>query len=165
MKKWILLAQALALGAVPAGAATGWFSSSGCNGAPLSAPRLSQSGPVYYCIDSTTTVSGFSPVLLALGVRWFSVERHADTNQVSAGACTVKLWRTVKAAGTAVSVSTGLTEISGDSDGDGVQNDLALSGAANLRVIHDIRTHGLTVQTIAAAAASEQCVIAFMAGQ
>lgn len=163
LRRALLAAALVVLAGPPAFAASGWFATATCENA-LTAPRLQVGTPVYFCIDSGTTLNSFSAVVLTQGLRMFTIERHGDRTQSGAGACAVEPYRINAKAGAAVSSSTGLSMISADTDNDGVQNDLSLNGAASRRMLYGVVAFGVTLKATAIAAGSEQCVIAFTAG-
>jgi len=153
-----LLLFILILGiASPALAANGWFKSPTCTGA--SATSLSPSGSAYFCIDADSVIGEFSTVLPTAN-RTVEISRMGDTNQLGPGSCDVKVHESFATGLSAVTTSVGLREISGDTNGDGIQNDRSLNGAVNRRSLPPFIAVGVTIEIIRGAQPGEQCVIA-----
>jgi hypothetical protein len=136
-------------------AANGWFSNPDCTGTVLTTlVRYA-----YFCADSAGTLNGFSNVLVTRGLR-LEVTRIGDRTQSAAGTGEVRIFESAGTPGAAVTVSTGLPEISGDTTGDGIQDDNTLNGAANRRAIRGFYATGITIKLTTLPSGSEQLVIA-----
>jgi hypothetical protein len=139
--------------AAPSFAATGWYANAACTGDLITV--LPSNGVAYYCVDSATPLS-FSPPLSTKGYR-LDAQLTRDTTQSAAGSCSLRLWHAVR--GTPAS-STGLGQIVGDTDGDGNQNlGDVLNNSANKVGVYDFSAVAISVETVTAAAGSEQCVL------
>lgn len=164
MKRLLLILGLCALGS-PAFAATGWWSNPDCTGQEVKS--LVNIKSAYFCIDSTSTLNAFSNVLRTEGVI-IQFSRIGDRNQTAGGSCTVLPYETAGAAGAAVTSVTGLSAISGDINGDGIQDGASLNGQPNQIGLGygraGIKAVGITFQITSIALSGEQCVISVQGG-
>lgn len=156
----LILAIVLVLMLVPSLmlASTGWKETAQSNAS--TATRLQASGAFYH-IDSTVTVSTISNALGLVGYSEISIQLIPDNNQVAASpSCEVRVYATAAKGGAVISTVNGLSQISADTDGDGIQNDATLNGVSlNRRSLHFASAPGMVIVTETTPGAGEQCIV------
>lgn len=164
MKIRLFLIAAIVTVIVAASASAGnWYANSAGTGNAL--PALGTERYVAFYVFNDSDSTHFSNVLCTQECDELTLVFHQDTSAAS-GTAEIRVWETSAACGSAVSASTGLTQISGDIDGDGVQDDQTLNGTSvNRRRLRKFWAQGLTLEVTTASASGDTPIAVLFCGK
>lgn len=149
--------------ALPSFGATGWFKDQTCSAnSAIRDADLVLSGSAFFCADDTTVLNSFSKVLATQG--WvLDLVRAGDQLQGGAGACVVEVYMPFKASGATVSATTGIPQLRGDADGNGIEDAaFALDGTVSKGALRGFLAPSLVFKVTTIPTAGQQCVIAVL---